>query len=301
MEQIFPIFLFLALGMVLKKLAVFPADTDRVLNLFVIYIALPSLIFLQIPQLSFSLDILVPVIMPWLACCFSAMFVLMAGRFFTWSHETTGALLLVVPLGNTSFLGIPMVESFFGSNHISYAVLYDQFGSFLALSTYGAVILSLYSGSGKNTLGSLLKNIFLFPPFIALVLALLLRSREYPPWLAASFSHGAASLIPVIMVAVGFQMRILLPVADLKPFIVGLGIRMVIVPLIFLYTCKIMHLTGPATQVSIFETAMPPMVTAAAIASVAGLKPKLASAMVGWGIIFSFLTLPFFFQFLQKV
>ncbi len=40
---------------------------------------------------------------------------------------------------------------------------------------------------------------------------------------------------------------------------------------------------------------MPPMVTAAAMAAIAGMEAELAVALVGVGIIFSFGTLPFLY------
>jgi len=42
-----------------------------------------------------------------------------------------------------------------------------------------------------------------------------------------------------------------------------------------------------AANVSIMEASMAPMITAAAVASMAGLAPRLSSAIVGYGIILS--------------
>jgi malate permease and related proteins len=44
---------------------------------------------------------------------------------------------------------------------------------------------------------------------------------------------------------------------------------------------------------------MPPMVTAAALAVVAGMDTELSIALVGVGIVLSFGTLPFLFWILQ--
>ena len=185
-----------------------------------------------------------------------------------------------------------MVEQFFGSSAIPYAVLYDQFGSFLALSTYGTLILALYGSGSLPSPVSVLKRIFFFPPFLALVAALIMHGNTYPEWLSTLFSMGAASMVPVVMVAVGFQMRLFLPRDELVPLAGGLTIRLLITPLVFLYICKMLGLSGPATLVSLFETAMPPMVTAGALASIAGLKPRLSSAMAAYGILFAFFSLP---------
>jgi len=299
MEQILPFLLFLGAGLLLKRLPIFPADTDRSLNLYVIYIALPALIFLQVPALKFSSQMLVTVIMPWATVLVSGLLTLLLCRLMRWSREITGALLLVVPLGNTSFLGIPMVEQFFGAHAVSYAILYDQFGSFLALSSYGTLILAIYGKGDQSSPIQILIKIITFPPFIALLAALFLPMDSLLQTLKPMLTMAAGSLVPVVLVAIGFQMRLLLPTSELAPFALGLLIRLLITPGLFILACKFLGLGGEAVQVSLFETAMPPMVTAGALASIAGLKPGLTSAMVGFGILFSFLTLPLIFGWVQ--
>lgn len=296
METVLPFFLLIALGQLLRHIPVFPKRTDVSLNLYVIYIALPALTLQQVPKLNFSENILAPLLMPWLVILFSATVVYFFCKVVKWSRETTGALLLMVPLGNTSFLGIPMVEKFIGSSGIPYAVLYDQFGSFLALSTYGTLILAVYGSGSQLTVSATLKRVFLFPPFLSLAAALLLHGVAYPQWLTPLLSMAAASMVPVVMVAIGFQVRLFLPKDELVPLASGLIIRLLVTPLIFIYGCKLLHITGPATEVALFETAMPPMVTAGALASIAGLKPRLSSAMAAYGILLSFISLPFIFS-----
>lgn len=107
-----PFVLLLALGRLLDYLKIFPPGADKSLNLYVIYIALPALILRQVPGLAFSGEYLAPLIMPWLVLLFSGLLVFLLCRLLHWSREITGALLLMVPLGNTAFLGLPMVEHF---------------------------------------------------------------------------------------------------------------------------------------------------------------------------------------------
>ncbi|BCO07763.1 membrane protein [Desulfolithobacter dissulfuricans] len=296
MEQTLPFLILLLAGQGCRWLAVFPADTDRSLNLYVIYLALPALILDRVPGLDFSTSVLVPVLMPWLVVFCSAGLVYALAKLLHWDRETTGALLLMVPLGNTSFLGIPMVEQYFGGGAVRYALLYDQFGSFLALSTYGTVILALYGTGEKQTLASVLKKILLFPPFMALMVALFLPVGAVPGWVDRLLETTASSLVPVVLVAIGFQVQILLPRRELIPFGAGLLLRLLVVPLLFLYLCRLLGLSGTAVRVAIFETGMPPMVTAGAMASIAGLKPRLTSAMVGLGILIAFGTLPLIYS-----
>ena len=74
----------LLIGMVLKRIAIFPKETGKVLNLIVIYISLPALILLKIRALVFSKDLLIPVIMPWGMLMFSAALVLFLSKSLQW-------------------------------------------------------------------------------------------------------------------------------------------------------------------------------------------------------------------------
>jgi len=293
MESFIITITFLLIGMALKRIPDFSDDTGNVLNLFVIYISLPALILLTISKLVFSKSLLVPAFMPWGMLLFSCALILILSRVLKWERATTGCLLLLIPLGNTSFLGVPMVKAFFGENAIPYALLYDQLGSFLALATYGSLILAIYgTGESKPTIRGVVKKVVSFPPFIALVFALIFKAFPYPPIAVNLLKNLAATLIPLVMIAVGFQLTLRLDRKVISQLSIGLSIKLIAAPVTALLLCKLIGLEGKAVEVSIFEAGMPPMVSAGALAILANLSPVLAAALVGIGIILSFVTLP---------
>lgn len=297
MESFIITIAYLLTGMTLKRIPDFPDETGKVLNLFVIYISLPALVFLKIPELTFSKDLLVPAIMPWGMLLISCGLILFFTRLLQWDRATTGCLLLLIPLGNTSFLGIPMVKAFFGEDAIPYALLYDQLGSFLALATYGSLILALYGTSGnKPTVDGVVKKVISFPPLIALILAFILKSFPYPPIAVNLLKMLAATLVPLVMIAVGFQLKLRLSREVTSQLCFGLTIKLIAAPVVALLICNLTGLEGKAVQVSIFEAGMPPMVSAGALAILANLSPALTAALVGIGIILSFVTLPVLYQ-----
>ncbi len=299
MENFVIILAFLLIGVGLRRMPEFPNETAKVLNLFVIYVSLPALVLINIPALNLSKNLLVPMLMPWGALLLSCAIVLLLSRLLHWRREVTGCMLLLVPLGNTSFLGIPMIEAFFGKELIPYALLYDQFGSFLALAIYGSLILAIYGADQiKPTAMGVAKKIVLFPPFIALVLAFMLKPFTYPAVAVTLLETLAATLVPLVMIAVGFQLTFRLSREVTSQLSMGLAIKLVVVPLVALSFCKLVGLEGDAVRISIFEAGMPPMISAGALAILANLAPTLAAAMVGIGIILSFATLPLLYQLL---
>jgi len=283
----------IVLGVLLKKSKQFPENTSQVLNLFVIYVSLPALVMINVPRLVFSSSLWVTVITPWVILLVSVGIVLFFSRLFAWKKDTIGALLLIVPLGNTSFLGYPMVEAFFGSHAVGYAVMYDQFGSFFALTVYGSIIVALYSENSQSpSVVSIAKKIISFPPFISFVVALSIYGVNLPNTYYDVLTPIAKTLIPVVMVAVGFQLNLRVEFDKIRAFIVGLSVKMIVAPLLAYLTFLFLKMEGEIVQVSIFEAAMPPMITAGAIAIMANLSPRLTAAIVTYGILLSFITLP---------
>jgi len=270
MQNFFIILTLLLIGIIIKRLPAFPKETGNALNLIVIYVSLPALILLKIPELVFSSELLAPVIMPWGMLIFSAVLVLFLAKKLNWGRATTGCLLLLVPLGNTSFLGIPMTRAFFGESAVPYALLYDQLASFLALATYGSLVLALYGkGSSRPSLHTVLKKVATFPPFITLVLAFLLRSVSYPPIITEILDMLAATLIPLVMIAVGYQLQLKMDKAVRAPLSLGLVIKLIVAPLTALLLIRLLGWDGELMRVSIFEAGMPPMVSAGALAFLA--------------------------------
>ena len=137
-----------------------------------------------------------------------------------------------------------------------------------------------------------------FPAFIALIASVVLRPVAWPEAVSAMLRIVAASLVPVVMVAVGLQLKLRLQKENLLPFSSGVLLKLVAAPLCALFFCHLFGWQGLAAKVSVFEAGMPSMVTAAALASLAGLAPEFTAALVGYGILFSFVTLPVLFQLL---
>ena len=76
----------------------------------------------------------------------------------------------MVGLGNTSFVGVPMIETFYGAHEMSIGILIGQLGTYLVLSTLGIAVAALYSSKAASG-GEILKRITGSPPFIALFVA----------------------------------------------------------------------------------------------------------------------------------
>lgn len=280
----------------MQRWRVLPVKAPLILNQLVINIAIPAVILLRLPQLQLTTELLFPVLAAWLTVGVAATLVQIIGKKLNWSNAIIGALMMTAVLGNTSYLGFPMVKVFYGEALLPYAIIFDQLGNFIALATYGTLIISLYGDHEKKTSAiSIIGRVFRFPPFIALIIALLIPATFIPPTMTMLLTWCAVAMVPLTMFIVGLQFQLQLDPYYRKPLIYGLSIKMLATPLVILLIAWFFPITADIAKVSVFEAAMPPMVTAGVMAMQANLAPKLASAMVGFGLFTAFILLPFIY------
>lgn len=290
-----------AAGILLRKTGRFPESTPIALNGFIIHVSLPALTLLHIHRLQLDRSLVLTALMPWVFFAAAWGFYRVAGRAMALPGRTVGALILVTGLGNTSFVGLPMIEAWFGKEWIGVGVVADQLGSFLALSTVGILTASAYS-SGGATARELARRVLLFPPFQALVLAFLLRPVAYPEVIATVLQKLGDTLTPLALASVGFQLRFRMAPGVLRPLTLGLFFKLILGPAL-LYALYVLALggRGRVIGVTIFEAAMAPMITAGIIAIDHELDPPLVTLLLGVGIPLSFLTLAGWWWVLRAV
>jgi len=294
---IFIVVLFIC-GGALRKTGLFSKQAPIQFNLYVIYVALPALILKTLPSISINESMLKVVAIAWMAILLSVIAVLFISKKLGLSREITGVLLLLVPFGNTSFVGIPLISALVGEKGLPTVIIYDQLGSFLGMILYGSWVLAVYSGAEKPSIQILLKRMLLFPPFWALVLALSFPMFWQMDVIQAPISTLSNTLIPIVMIALGLQFEWRLPYKYFNAFISGLILKLIIIPASLLSIINFLDWQGLSIKVSLLESAMAPMISAGALAIASNLAPELVAAMLSWGLIISFITVPLWYQFI---
>lgn len=280
------------LGWLIRSRIPVPPRVIRGADMYVVKFALPVLVFSKISRMTVNGAMLTPVFIAW-AVMFSCVAVLLlVSHRLDWDASTTGALLMVGVLGNTSFLGLGMVEGLLGSDHTSAAVAYDQLGTFLGLAIYGSFIVSRYGG-GEFSLAGIGNRLIRFMPFIALVLSFPARLVHLPDGVYEVFDAVGKTVGPVAMGALGLRFTVRVNRAVMRPAVTGLVVKMVAVPAVLVVIALVTgHLHEVTWEASILEASMPPMVTAGVVAVGAGLNEDVVAFMVGIGTLCAFLTVP---------
>lgn len=288
-------------GMLMRRVGRFPDSTPAVLNAFIINVSLPALTLLYVHELPLDRSLAYPTAMAWILFALGFVFFVAIGRAMAWPPATVGGLILVGSLANTSFLGLPMIETFYGPEHLGLGIVIDQLGTYMVLSTLGILVAVSYA-SGDASPAAIAKKILMFPPFQAVLLALALKPVEYPEGVEIVLAKLGATLAPLALVSVGYQLRL----ADLKGKVsavsTGLAFKLVMGPAVVLgLFAGAFGAGGPTIQITIFEAAMAPQIGASIVAIEHKLDPPLVTLMVGIGIPLSFLTLPLWWYVLQGV
>jgi len=285
----------IAAGWGLARLSVLPESAPEVLNRFVITLCLPAVILIHVPTLEPSWQLLPLVVIPWLLLAATVLGVLGLARWLGLRREVTATLLVLIPLGNTSFLGFPLVEALLGADAVRLAVVYDQFGSFLIVCTHVLFVVGWYGEGDNPDWRSMGRKIVSFPPFGALVFALLFGNGWMPEPLMALTERFADMLLPLVTIAIGLGLQLKLVPDYRRGLWIGLIGKLIALPALALGLAWAMGAQGEIAVVAVLESAMPPMITAAALLASARLAPALGSALVAWGVVISALTVPLWF------
>ena len=122
---------------------------------------------------------------------------------------------------------------------------------------------------------------------------------EYPAWLDDLLKRVGATLVPIALVSVGYQLQFSHVRGRMKALTVGLAFKLVLGPaLILAFFGALLGDTSQVMRVTVFEAAMGPQIGASIVAMEHELDPPLITLMVGVGIPASFLTLPLWWYIL---
>ena len=155
----------------------------------------------------------------------------------------------------------------------------------------------------------MVRRVCTFPPFIVLafsVIWFLLWGHTHPEslnFIIPAADKIAATLVPLALFSVGFQLRFDLKLFKQRwvPLTLGLAFKLIMIPLIFiLLYIKVLNGHDLVTHVTVLESAMASMITSAVVAAEFNLDSEIANLMVGVSIILSLFSVPLWNLFLAQ-
>jgi len=260
---------------------------------------MPSLILLKVPAVEISADMIIPVGVAWAWLILGSLIVILLSRWLAWPRSVEGAMLLLVTLGNTSFLGYPLVLAYFDDTVLGYAIFFDQLGGFLILSTFGLLVIAVYTPAtsdhgGNLSLVSIAKKVLTFPPFLALLIAVFAPIDGVIASVNGVLGLLGKLLMPAALFVLGVQFQPKLLPEHIAPLLSAIGLKMIVAPLVALIIVVGLGSTNEVRIATVFESAMPSMITPGLMAMHAGIAPRFVATLLGYSTVFAFLSLPLF-------
>ncbi|MEO8804123.1 MAG: AEC family transporter [Rudaea sp.] len=286
------LFVCLVLGMLVARFANPPAGMAHGLNWWILYVALPAIVLELIPRVHFDAQLWFPIVSMWLVFAGAWLLFGTLGPRLGWSRARTGALILVCGIGNTTFMGYPMMQAMYGQPGLAMAVVADQLGSFPVLIIGGIVVASVYAGRTPDP-RLIVRRILTFPAFIALIIGIVVGCLGgWPKFVDGLFGPIGSTLTPLALFSVGLQFKFHPGERQIGAATLGLAWKLALAPVLCWLLGIAAGMSGLTLSVSVLQAAMAPMVSAAILADEYDLDPTLANTVLGAGILLSMLTLP---------
>lgn len=273
-------------GMLFRRLQLIPKDAHKGINTWILSIALPAVSFKYLPKIQWSAEMLFPVVSSVLMWAGAWLFMEIYCRWKGYGQRSRSTLELASGFGNTSFVGFPLITAYYGEQALSIAIICDQ-SMFLLLSSIGVVaaVRGSRTGDGKVHAGAIARRLLRFPPLIGCVLALLLSPFIDFSFAAPFFDKLAATVAPLALFSIGLQLsfkgwRRMLPQVS-----VALLYKLLLGPALVLAAALLSGIKGDIAKISVFEAAMPTVMTSSIICEQYGLNTRLVNLIIGISIL----------------
>ncbi|MNY12768.1 Membrane transport protein [compost metagenome] len=212
-------------------------------------------------------------------------------------RSQAGALMLLMSLGNTAFIGYPVLSAVYGPEHLTLGIFYDQLGMWIALNTVGIAIASSAGGAAVRP-QDLVRKLLCFPPLYAVILGFALHGLAIPDWLDGAMQRIADMTTLLIMFSLGLALRPSNWRQDSRLVGAVVLVRLVVIPLVVWGLVKILGLPLAFQQTAVLQAAMPTMLSCLTLAVLYELDVMLVVNGLMATIFCSLVTLPIWYRLL---
>ncbi|MEM1394013.1 MAG: AEC family transporter [Cyanobacteria bacterium P01_D01_bin.116] len=274
-----------------------PSTVPNRLGKFLFWIGVPIGIVAFLRQADLSGAIWIAPAVAYAAMLLGAFFALVGIKWQSYFTNTVllpptqGSLILSAMVGNTGFLGYPIILAVHGTQYFAWALFYDLLGSLFGAWGLGAVIAARFGGSATNFWQST-KVILINPALWSFGFGLLFRQIQIPSSAEFVLEKLAWSAVTLSLLLMGMRLSNLKSLQNLPASLFSITIKMLLVPLVFGIAISFLGLTQTPAKVILLQTAMPPAFSTLIIAEIFNLDSDLAVTTVAAGTAMLLLTLP---------
>jgi len=302
LNSMLAILLPIALGYLLKLGRLFRESEISALRKFVMRVALPFLIFQNLYRADVeSLNQALPIVLAFMLM--TALYTLAAGLFsplIAAGEKQKLTFAFAVFAGNYAFLGWGVIVAFFGEQALTRAVFFSMFfwPVFLTCGFFLRRRFEYVAGQGERTgfLQILVRHAGVPITVAVSALALNIGRVRLPATIGHFIAQFAALAIPMILFAIGQNLRLFMPVARLRLVLAasffrlvgGFALGLAVVSLLRL----VFSLDGLSRQVILLQAVMPTATMATFFGEYVSIDEELLSGVIAVSTMLSFFTLP---------
>lgn len=282
----------ISLGFLVKYRRLVPTDAHKGINSWIINIALPAVSFKYLPKVTWTTDMVFPILAMFILAFGAFIYIYLYQKIKGYSIRTACSLWLAAGFANTSFIGFPLVSAYFGEPALSIAVICDQ-TMFLILSTFGVIysIKASTPGTGGIDWRFIMWRLLKFPPFMACITALLIGLFAVDITMVEPlFDKLAATLGPLALFSIGLQLSFKGWQKKISQISVVVFYKLAVGPALVLFIAYLISRNSEIARITVFETAMPTLVTSGILAEQFKLKASLVNLVIGVSILLGFAT-----------
>ncbi|BDA70892.1 Auxin Efflux Carrier [Calothrix sp. PCC 7716] len=277
-----------------------PATVPVRLGKLLFWVGVPTSIIAFLRKTDLSGQIWIAPAIAFTAIFFGALLCWLAIRIKKSSLQkpTQGSLLLASMVGNTGYLGYPVILSLVGTQYFAWALFYDLLGTTIGAYGLGVALAAQYGGN-VNNYSNVIKAIIINPALWSFAAGLLIRQITLPTLVVSCLDVVAWSSIAASLILIGMRLSKLTSWGSLKLASISLTIKMIIVPLILGISLSSFGLTGKTAQVLVLQMAMPPAFATLVLAETFNLDRELAVTTLAVGSMILLITLPLWLWFFR--
>ncbi len=213
-----------------------------------------------------------------------------------------GSFLLAAMVGNTGYIGYPVSLSLAGTQYLGWAMFYDLIGTTLGAYGLGAALasrlgakLTSQGNSAQQPLVQLhwlLQALLHNPALWSFAIGYWTRSLPLPYGLELGMNGIAWGSVLLSLVLTGMRLGRLASWTSLKPALVSIGIKMLLVPLAIGGALSAIGFVGIPRFVIVLQAGMPPAFATLVLSEAYHLDRELTVTALALGAIVLLLTLP---------
>lgn len=291
LEQMGILLLLIFAGAAATRLRIIDDSSVTSINKLIVKLCFPALLIANMDK-EFTSEMLRNslVLLAISGCCYAAVIVFLEiwRRVSKRAADELGLLQFLVLMGNTAFMGFPVVNAIYGEVGIFYASIFNIWHNFVCYS-YGFYLL----GRSQKIK---LKTVLLNPALVATVLGFLLFISPFtlPYVLHYPLEWVGNMTIPLSLLVVGNQLSQIKPRDLLRPKSIWMTslIRLVAFPCVLLPVLYLLGFRGYLLVIPVIIFATPVALTAGTFATQYGNDGPLAGKAVVLSNFLSVVTLP---------